>query len=119
MPSRMLRPLPGQQHRDPRNTQSLWHAAAQHAHAPQGESAKALARALRAAGVRRPYILAGGFRGWSAAGLAVRKGAAEYDASPLDALSDTAETGGCRGWLGQRLPLCAIHSGALAREAHR
>lgn len=59
----------------------------------QGESAKALARALRAAGVRRPYILAGGFRGWAAAGLAVRKGASEYDASPLDALSDTAETG--------------------------
>ncbi|KAL4436752.1 hypothetical protein ABPG75_003891 [Micractinium tetrahymenae] len=58
----------------------------------RGESAKGLARALRAAGVRRPYVLAGGFRGWAAAGLAVRQSASEYDASPLDALSDTAET---------------------------
>ena len=51
-----------------------------------------LARALRAAGVRRPYVLAGGFKAWEAAGLGVRQ-AVEYDASPLDAVGDVAETG--------------------------
>ncbi|PSC70141.1 hypothetical protein C2E20_6347 [Micractinium conductrix] len=57
----------------------------------QGEAAKVLARALRAAGVRRPYVLAGGFKAWEAAGLGVRQ-AVEYDASPLDAVGDVAET---------------------------
>lgn len=51
-----------------------------------------MARALRAVGVRRAYVLAGGFKAWTAAGLAVRQ-SAEYDATALDAVGDVAETG--------------------------
>ncbi|KAI3425994.1 hypothetical protein D9Q98_007962 [Chlorella vulgaris] len=58
----------------------------------QGEAAKRFARALRAAGVRRPYVLADGFRGWCAAGLGVREGATEYDAGPLGTVEDVAES---------------------------
>ncbi|PRW34000.1 zinc finger CCCH domain-containing 11 [Chlorella sorokiniana] len=57
----------------------------------QGEGAKTVARALRAAGVRRAYTLAGGFKAWQNAGLGVKQ-AAEYDASALDAVGDVAET---------------------------
>lgn len=39
----------------------------------QGENAKTVARALRAAGVRRSYTLAGGFKAWQAAGLGVKQ----------------------------------------------
>lgn len=39
----------------------------------QGESAKTVARALRAAGVRRAYTLAGGFKAWQAAGLGIKQ----------------------------------------------
>ncbi|KAI7837815.1 hypothetical protein COHA_008303 [Chlorella ohadii] len=57
----------------------------------QGENAKTVARALRAAGVRRAYTLAGGFKAWQAAGLGVKQ-TSEYDASALDAVGDVAET---------------------------
>ena len=52
-----------------------------------------MARALRLAGVRRPYIVDGGFKAWRAAGLGVREKSAEYDTTPLDAVSDAAESG--------------------------
>ncbi|EFN55745.1 expressed protein [Chlorella variabilis] len=58
----------------------------------KGEGAKRVARALRAAGVRRPYVLAGGFRAWQEAGLGVRSTASEYEASPLDVAEDVAGT---------------------------
>ena len=56
-----------------------------------------MARALRLAGVRRPYIVDGGFKAWRAAGLGVREKSAEYETTPLDAVSDAAESGewGC------------------------
>lgn len=42
-------------------------------HQLQGEGAKTVARALRAAGVRRAYTLSGGFKAWQNAGLGVKQ----------------------------------------------
>lgn len=63
----------------------------------QGERAKALARAVTAAGVRRCYIVDGGFRAW-AAELAVNARSSEYEAGPLALVGDVAESGEMRGW---------------------
>lgn len=52
--------------------------------------AKQVARATMAAGAGRAFVLSDGFRGWQAAGLAVKKGIS-YDAGPLAAVADTAE----------------------------
>lgn len=58
-----------------------------------------LARALRAAGRPRSYVLRGGFRGWQAAGLPVRASDG-YVSSPLDILADEVATvgAGVSGW---------------------
>jgi rhodanese-related sulfurtransferase len=58
----------------------------------RGEMAKAVARATRAAGVRRAYIVDGGFKAWKASGLAIIEKASEYDANPLALVGDAAET---------------------------
>lgn len=58
--------------------------------AVQGERAKTVARAVAAAGARA-YVLRGGFKAWQAAGLKVREGATEYDASVADALADEVD----------------------------
>lgn len=58
-----------------------------------------LARALRAAGRPRSYVLRGGFRAWQAAGLPVRASDG-YASSPLDILADEVATigAGVSGW---------------------
>ncbi|GAB4823555.1 hypothetical protein N2152v2_010601 [Parachlorella kessleri] len=56
----------------------------------QGERAKAVARAAARAGVRS-YVLQGGFRAWQDAGLRVRQGTTDYDASVVEAVEDQVE----------------------------
>ncbi|GIL71514.1 hypothetical protein Vretimale_2628 [Volvox reticuliferus] len=51
-------------------------------------AARELARAVRAAGVLRVYVMAGGFQAWSAAGLGVASGKTDYEASALVVLLD-------------------------------
>ncbi len=58
----------------------------------RGEMAKAVARATSAAGVRRAYILDGGFKAWKSSGLAIVEKSSEYDANPLAAVGDAAES---------------------------
>jgi hypothetical protein len=58
----------------------------------QGEKAKAIARAATAAGVRRAYVLQGGFNAWSAAGLGIRPGSDYGDSPVVGLLADAAET---------------------------
>jgi hypothetical protein len=49
-----------------------------------------VARAAARAGLRA-YVLKGGFRAWAAAGLRVREGATDYDASVAEAVEDQVE----------------------------
>ena len=58
-----------------------------------GATAKAIARAATAAGVRRVHIVSGGFKAWQQTeGLVVLEAASEYDASPLAVVGDAAES---------------------------
>ena len=67
----------------------------------RGEMAKAVARATSAAGVRRAYILDGGFKAWKSSGLAIVEKSSEYDANPLAAVGDAV-------WIGAGLTLAAL-----------
>ena len=58
----------------------------------RGEMAKAVARAASAAGLRRAYIIDGGFKSWKSSGLTILEKSSEYDANPLAAVGDVAET---------------------------
>jgi rhodanese-related sulfurtransferase len=58
----------------------------------RGEMAKAVARAACSAGVRRAYIVDGGFQAWKSADLAISEKSSEYDANPLAIVGDAAES---------------------------
>lgn len=62
-------------------------------HHLQGEGAKTVARALRAAGVRRAYTLSGGFKAWQNAGLGVKQ-VGRKEGGWLDGITEFAAAAG-------------------------
>lgn len=83
----------------------------------RGKGAKAVARAASRAGVRRAFIVDGGFRKWTADKLPIDEKASEYNENPLVIIEDAAEAVAEEASSAIKSPTKAITLGTAATVA--